>query len=246
MGVVARLTLKIKRGETPFYRGLNKLRRILLQANVPVPAPLKPVFAAMYGLHMTVFHGIRTLRVVVFWTPMFRSRCTSAGRSLHLTLFPRIRGQPVIRLGNDVKIYGDLEIIGAGRPGECELAVGDSVQIGHRVTILVGNRITIEDGAGIASECYISDVDAVPHEFLDPATPPVSPEETKPVRICARSWIGRGCAILKGVTIGEGALVTAGSVVVSDVPPFCVAMGNPARVVVRHNFPSGGGSKGGG
>jgi acetyltransferase-like isoleucine patch superfamily enzyme len=240
MGLVDSLTLKIKRGETPFYRTLSKLIRSLLYANVPVPAPLKPVFAAMYEFHMTVFHGIRMLRVYVYWQPLFRSRCTSVGKNLHLTLFPRVRRRPVIRLGNNVKLYGELEIVGAGRPDECELVVGDAVQIGHRVTILIGNRVTIEEGAGISSECYISDVEAIPHEFLDPATPPLSPEEAKPVRICARAWIGRGSAILKGVTIGEGALITSGSVVVSDVPPFCVAMGNPARVVVRHNFPSPG------
>ena len=139
-----------------------------------------------------------------------------------------------------MKVFGDLEIIGAGRPDECELLVGDGVQFGHRVTILVGNRITIEEGAGISSEVYISDADAVAHEFLDPATPSLSPEETKPVRICARAWIGRGVTILKGVTIGEGALITSGSVVVNDVPPFCVAMGNPARVTVRHTFPAQG------
>jgi acetyltransferase-like isoleucine patch superfamily enzyme len=46
-------------------------------------------------------------------------------------------------------------------------------------------------------------------------------------------WIGRGAHILKGVTIGRGAIVAAGSVVASDVPAGAMAMGVPARIVKR-------------
>lgn len=52
-----------------------------------------------------------------------------------------------------------------------------------------------------------------------------------PVKIGDKAWIGFNVIILKGVTIGEGAVVAAGSVVTRDVPPFTVAAGNPARVV---------------
>ena len=52
-----------------------------------------------------------------------------------------------------------------------------------------------------------------------------------PVVICDRSWIGARSIILKGVTIGEGAIVGAGSVVTSDVPPWTIVGGNPARVI---------------
>ena len=51
------------------------------------------------------------------------------------------------------------------------------------------------------------------------------------VRIGDHSWIGFGASILKGVSIGEGAVVGARSVVTSDVPPFCLVAGNPARIV---------------
>ncbi len=52
-----------------------------------------------------------------------------------------------------------------------------------------------------------------------------------PVIIGNKSWIGFGAIILKGVTIGEGAVVAAGSVVTKDIPPYTIAAGNPARVV---------------
>ena len=44
-------------------------------------------------------------------------------------------------------------------------------------------------------------------------------------------WVGTGAIILKGVTIGENSVIAAGSVVVHDIPPNCVAGGNPARVI---------------
>lgn len=53
----------------------------------------------------------------------------------------------------------------------------------------------------------------------------------RPVHIEKRAWIGFGASILKGVRIGEGAVVGAGSVVTRDVPPFAVVAGNPARIV---------------
>ena len=54
-----------------------------------------------------------------------------------------------------------------------------------------------------------------------------------PVRIESKAWVGFGASILKGVCIGEGAVIGANSVVTRDVPPYTVVAGNPARIV-RH------------
>jgi galactoside O-acetyltransferase len=54
---------------------------------------------------------------------------------------------------------------------------------------------------------------------------------TAPVSIGDKAWIGFNAIILKGVTIGEGAIIAAGAVVTKDVPPYSIAAGNPARVV---------------
>lgn len=56
-------------------------------------------------------------------------------------------------------------------------------------------------------------------------------ERDRPVRVDDYAWIGMRSVILKGVHIGEGAIVGAGSVVTRDIPPYCVACGVPARVV---------------
>ena len=54
-----------------------------------------------------------------------------------------------------------------------------------------------------------------------------------PVTIGSKAWIGFGVSVLKGVTVGEGAVIGAKAVVTRDVPPFTVVVGNPARVIRR-------------
>jgi acetyltransferase-like isoleucine patch superfamily enzyme len=57
--------------------------------------------------------------------------------------------------------------------------------------------------------------------------------DARPIKIGANTWIGFDACVLPGVTIGEGAIVGARSVVTEDVPPYTIAAGNPARVVRR-------------
>lgn len=55
--------------------------------------------------------------------------------------------------------------------------------------------------------------------------------EVRPVKICDKAWIGFGVSILPGVTIGEGAIVGAASVVTKNVEPWTVVAGNPAAII---------------
>lgn len=64
--------------------------------------------------------------------------------------------------------------------------------------------------------------------------------ESKPIHIKKNVWIGRNSTILKGVTVGEGAVVAACSVVTKDVPAYSVVAGNPAKVVKYLKSPEGG------
>ena len=56
-------------------------------------------------------------------------------------------------------------------------------------------------------------------------------EYTHPVTIGDNVWICTGALILPGVTIGEGSIIGAGSVVAKDIPPKCLAVGNPCKVI---------------
>ena len=55
------------------------------------------------------------------------------------------------------------------------------------------------------------------------------------VKVCDKVWLGFNVIVLKGVTIGEGAVVAAGSVVTKDIPPYTIVAGNPAKVVRKIN-----------
>ena len=79
------------------------------------------------------------------------------------------------------------------------------------------------------------DSDAHPREAMARiADLPAPVDEIKPMRIGRYAWIGQDSFIMKGVTVGEGAIIGVNSVVVSDIPAYSVAMGNPARVVVKN------------
>lgn len=93
--------------------------------------------------------------------------------------------------------------------------------------IQCANSITIGDNCAIAGDVLIQDTDF--HPILDEngREKPIS----KSIVIGNHVWICAHAIILKGVTIGDGAIVAAGAVVTKDVPARCVVAGNPAKVV---------------
>jgi acetyltransferase-like isoleucine patch superfamily enzyme len=103
-----------------------------------------------------------------------------------------------------------------------DLRVGDHVFIAHNVTITDTNSHQM-DAAERADHYQRTVVDG---GFFEKST-----IKTAPVVIGDHAWINFNVAILKGVTIGEGAIIGAGSVVTKDVPPYVLCAGNPARVI---------------
>ena len=99
----------------------------------------------------------------------------------------------------------------------------------------MNREIVIEEDVTISFDCRISDNDGHPREAdLRARNAPLDPRDIHPVRIRRHACIGSGSQIMKGVTVGEGAVIGANSVVISDIPPYCLAMGNPAEVHCRN------------
>lgn len=96
------------------------------------------------------------------------------------------------------------------------------------VKIRCNKEITIGDEVFISHDVTIMDTDS---HYLD--VPDY--EKDKPVHIKDHVWIGTRVTILKGVTIGEGAMIAAGLVVTKDVPPHTIVAGVPAKVI-RENI----------
>jgi acetyltransferase-like isoleucine patch superfamily enzyme len=230
--MTAGFVLKIKRAETPFYRWLKGSIKAFWTAEIPVFNFFVPLWKAI-AWGFTIWHELwLRLCVVVYRGPLFRSACESVGKRLYMELVPGINGHTRIRIGDDVRISGALYIASGRVLDNPELIIGDRVFLGHQVTLKASRSIVIEDDVLVAGQCYLSDTDDHPTDMESriQGMPP-RPEDIRSVRICRGAWIGRCSHIFKGVTIGEGAIVAAGSVVVKDVPPFTVVAGNPARVV---------------
>lgn len=154
-----------------------------------------------------------------------------------MTPDPTQRIAPDVKLGRDVKIYGFVNLYG------CE--IGDGTKIGTFVEIQRGARIGrackiqshtfICEGVTIEDECFIGHNvtfinDRSPRAAHPDGSPIVDGQWTLERTLVRRgATIGSSATILCGVTIGERAMVGAGSVVTRDVPPGAVVCGNPAR-----------------
>lgn len=92
-------------------------------------------------------------------------------------------------------------------------------------TLLALGGITIEDDVFIGPHCVL----ATEYHPEDPATR--HSLLTKPIVVKRNAWLGANVTVLAGVTIGENAIVAAGSVVTKDVPANTVVAGSPARVI---------------
>ena len=141
--------------------------------------------------------------------------------------------EPLIEVGDNVNLFGQIDIVTGPAYAGARLIVKDRADLGHNVKIFVNREIIFEEDVNVASGCTFADSDA-----WDLGRQPPGAEEVKPVRICRGAWIGQNAFVLKGVTVGEGAVVGVNSVVSADVPPFSVAIGNPARVVFKNRPPA--------
>jgi acetyltransferase-like isoleucine patch superfamily enzyme len=227
--------LKVRRGDTPFYGRLRSAAKAFLGSNLPVPRFLYPVLRAMFHLQSIAAHSFRWSLTYFFREPLFRARCTSVGKGFRLARLPFVESHAKIYIGDDVNIFGKVDIFSGRIFDEPRLVIHNRVDIGHNVTFIVNKEIVIEDDVNIASGVRFMDTDAHPRDTSARiADLPPTPEEIRPVRICRNAWIGHNVFVLKGVTIGEGAIIGVNSVVLSDIPPYSVAIGNPARVIVKN------------
>jgi acetyltransferase-like isoleucine patch superfamily enzyme len=227
--------LKIKRRETTFFRVLYAVAKGVETANLPLPRFANPALGALYSLHQAVMSGLRWVATYFYRQPLFRGRCESIGKRFKLCKLPFVVGHTRIYIGNDVKFFGKVDIFSGRIFDEPKLIIHDRVDIGHNVSFTINKEIVIEDDVNVSSGVCFMDTDAHPRDVSERiADLPPRPHEIKPVRVCKKAWIGHRCSIMKGVTIGEGAIIGADSVVVTDIPAYSVAMGNPARVVVKN------------
>ncbi|MFU8861991.1 MAG: acyltransferase [Cyclonatronaceae bacterium] len=128
--------------------------------------------------------------------------------------------------------------------GNCQFYSGVRLEIGPKAILSIGNGsylnrntlIVCEDRVEIGKNCKIAWDVIIMDSDLHPIND-TSPIINKPVRIEDGVWIGCRSIILKGVTIGEGAVIAAGSVVTKNIPPRTVYGGSPAKLIAELNGP---------
>ncbi len=234
---------------------MNTLLRTLKKSNSPWIAPLRRaakravrsevpyIFGAhdfLYRAHMLALTGRRQIERAAYYQPLFRSQCASCGPRLSIIHsgqgMPWIIGGIDLHLGREVSIHDKTTIVGLTHGLDPSLRIGDRTDISRPVSFFIGQRIEIGKECLIASE-FISDNSGHRLHYKSRAALPVSKEQIGRVEIGDYVWTGFNSLIVGNVRIGTGAVIGAGCVVTRDVPPFCVAAGNPARIVKKLEIP---------
>ena len=143
-----------------------------------------------------------------------------------------------IRIGSFTTLRAELFLYGHG--GEIEIGqycyIGEGTRIWSSAQIIIGDRVLIAHNVDIhdsISHPLESSLRHLHYKDINETGHPKSGLDLreKPVIIEDDAWIGFGSSILRGVTIGRGAIVGACSVVTKDVLPYTVVVGNPAQMV---------------
>lgn len=138
---------------------------------------------------------------------------------------PELHGTRRIVLGRGLYLYRDLHL---ETQAQGAIRIGDGVVLSRGVHLAAFAAIDIGEGSMIGE--YVSVRDAN-HRYGPGLAPRSSGHRALPISIGRHVWIGRGAAILAGVSIGDGAVIGANAVVTRDVPAGALALGVPARTV---------------
>jgi acetyltransferase-like isoleucine patch superfamily enzyme len=165
------------------------------------------------------------------------------GKEVKFNGFPfisRARFSEII-IGDNCKFNSSKRSIEIGLFKPCNFATirkGARIQIGKNSgatgsSIIAAKSITIGNNVLIGAYCTIIDND---FHNIDPKKRSSNNVAEKPVVIQDNVFLGFNCHVLKGVTIGENAVIGAGSVVISNIPPNSIAIGNPCKVIIQRKW----------
>jgi len=182
----------------------------------------------MINLTIKILNKIKSL--------IAKSKIDKLGKNskIHCLIFKRKVGA-FINIGDDCLINGRL----VTETNNSKIKISSNVFIGGNTILDCLNEIKICENVLISYECILTDHDShsiisedrrMDLEKFQAKKMNWRDVKNEPILIKKNSWIGMRSIILKGVVIGEGAIVAAGSVVTKDVPDYTLVAGNPAII----------------
>ncbi|WP_181161737.1 MULTISPECIES: DapH/DapD/GlmU-related protein [unclassified Bifidobacterium] len=178
------------------------------------------------------------LRVWKMRSDFIKRTGIQVGKNLDLRLPQYVHCANTAVLGDNCRLYCWDSSHGKKFDHEPEIRICERVRVTRNLTLQCASRIIIEDDALLASDCVMIDYDHGKSPLTDSYVMNQL-ELTDGIRIGRGAWIGNNVIIVGGVEIGEKAIIGAGSVVTKSIPPYSIAVGNPARVIKRYDFDSG-------
>lgn len=156
------------------------------------------------------------------------------GNRTVLMLPLRLSGENRILIGDGVFLGPGcwVQALPDGDNGAVAISIGNGTSVAGACVISAVRNVCIEQNVLLARNVYISDHI---HKYSQTDMPILAQgvDNIRSVLIKRGSWLGQNVVVCPGVTIGAGSVVGANSVVNTDIPDFCVAVGSPARVVKK-------------
>lgn len=215
----------------PLARAIRSTYHAIRGFTLPAPRIVTIPMLYSYSALQAVYHFV--MRVFIC-EPLLKASCKTYGRRVHTDVFVHwIDGTGDLILGDDVLLDGKCTINFASRYRERpSFIVGSRTVIGHGGIFTIGKRIQIGNDCLLAAHVWMFDASGHATEPEDRlAHREAAEDDVREIIVADNVWIGGRAIVLPGVTIGEGSIVAAGAVVTTDVPPYTVVAGNPAKQV---------------
>jgi len=170
---------------------------------------------------------------------IYRKKFKSVGKSLRMGKNVIIKNPRFIEFGNDVNISKDALFLPLaeykGKLYNPTIKIGNNVHIGIRNSFAAIDQVIIGNNVLFAGFVHITD-HSHGYEDINKSISSQPLISKGPVIIEDECWLGFGCEILSGVTIGRHSIVGARAVVTKSIPPYSIVGGNPAKLIKQYSF----------
>ncbi|MEQ1647186.1 MAG: acyltransferase [Hyphomicrobiaceae bacterium] len=228
---VAKLRRWVKSQDSPAANAIYRIAKGARGISIP---SVRAIHSPLYMLHRATQMAFANAKRAIWVTPLFQSQLQAPAPRLNLYgTLPFIQGNVTMTIGADCRIGGRTNFAGrtASHPTP-EIIIGNNCDIGFMNVLSCGSRIHIGNNVRLAA--YVQLVGYPGHPIDVDARAlgaPDTDDQVGDIILEDDVWLATRVTVNRGVRIGRGTIVATGSVVTSDLPPFVLAAGIPARII---------------